>query len=200
MKHLFFMLLCISSIVAQQKEPTITVAGETVKEIKVKEYVINIELKEVLADGYQNIESRSLKEVVESYQEMMQGIGVDFKKFEENLLYRITSSYYNKSEYYFYTTSSIDEVQKIISQKMKGLANTWVDIISKDLTNTEIGALNQKAIADAKDRATEIAKTINKRVGAILYIEDINQKRNGFYFNKAKEPIKHQIKVTFALE
>ncbi|MDY8135102.1 SIMPL domain-containing protein [Aquimarina sp. 2201CG5-10] len=200
MKQLIIIcFMCINTIVAQQKS-SITVIGESTKTIEIKNYKINIEFREIVADGYQNIKSQNLEELKKAYTNMLNDIGINFEKFEENPTYRITSGQYTTTMYYFYVASSIEEAQKIVSQKMKGVTNTWIDIIAKEKTNSEIGALNKIAINDARDKAILIASNTNKKVGEILQIEDVNYKQQAYYPSKAQESAKYYIKVTFALE
>ncbi|MDH7446254.1 SIMPL domain-containing protein [Aquimarina sp. 2201CG14-23] len=200
MKNLIFILIfSVNAMFAQQKN-TIMVAGEATKTIAIEKYVVNVEFREIMADTYQNIKPQNLEELKKEYASMLSKIGVDFSQFQENALYRVTSGQYNTTTYYYYTANSIEEVQKIISLRMKGVTSTWVDIVSKEKTTMEIAALNKKAIENAKDKANAIAKNIDKKIGEILNIEDVNYQQHLYYPSKPTESLKYYIKVTFLLE
>ncbi|MBG6133152.1 hypothetical protein IWQ47_004514 [Aquimarina sp. EL_43] len=201
MKKLILILL-ISTVpmFGQQQNNTISVIGECSKKVDIEKYIINVEFREVMADGYQNIESKSISQLKEDYKNKLNTIGVDFEKFKENVLYKITSTGYGAQAYYFYVTKSLDEVKKIHAQKMKGVTITWVDVIAKEKTNEEMMVLNKKAIQDARGKATRIAGSINKKVGSIQSIKDTNYKQQYYNVNKSQELQKHYITVTFVLE
>ncbi|MBW1298878.1 SIMPL domain-containing protein [Aquimarina litoralis] len=199
MKYLLFILtFCVNISVAQDKS-TITVIGEATKTININNYVVNVEFREIFADNYGNSEAKSVEQLEKEYASMLSKEGVDFSKFREDLMYRITSHEYTNARFYFYVTTSLEEVRKILSKKMKG-SNSRIDIIAKQMTNEESSVLTNFAIEDAKDKAQKIVEKLNKRIGTIKTIEDINYKTQNYYSNRIKEPIKYHVKVTFEIE
>lgn len=192
--------MCTAPVFGQQSNSTITVMGECSKKVDIEQYIIHVEFREIVADGYQNIESKNIAQLTTEYKHKLSNVGVDFDKFEENVLYRIASIAYTTQSYYFYTTKSLDEVKRILAQKMKGVTITWVDIIAKEKTNEDMMVLNKKAILDARDKATQIAESINKKIGDIQSIEDSSYKHQYYNSTRSKESQKHYVKVIFTLE
>ncbi|GAA4109094.1 hypothetical protein GCM10022393_05490 [Aquimarina addita] len=194
------LLICLIPVFGQEQKNTITVTGECIKNIEIEKFIVNVEFNEIVADAYQNLEAQSLKELQLQFSTMLQKQGINFDKFEEKKLYRITSGQYRTASYFFYATSAVEEVEKIVSIKMKGLRNTWVDVVAKEKTNQELAELHKRALADAQERALLIANVSNKKIGNITYIEDVNYKYQYISSSKEKEPAKYYIKVTFGLE
>ncbi len=199
-KIIIGILLCATPIFGQQQN-TITVTGEAIKKTTIKEYVVNIEIKDIVADTYQNIESKKRPQIIEEYKSKLNSIGIDFKKFKENKLYAITGLNYRTNSYYYYTTTSFEEVEKMFGQLIKGVTIIWIDIISNEDTNTEIAALDTIAIQDAMNKAMLIAKNINKKIGGVQKIETLDNRQSKYYnTTRPKEPQKHYVKATFLLE
>lgn len=200
-KLIIGLLLCTAPIFGQQQNNTITVRGEASKKVDIKEYIVNIEFKDLVVDGYQNIEAKSRSQIIEEYKNKIKEIGIDFKEFKQNKLYGITALTYRTTSYYTYTTTSFGEVEKMFGQQMKGVTITWVEIFAKENTNTDLAALDKMAIQDAMNRAKITATSINKKIGAIQKIETSSNK-SYLYFNTAKpnELHKHYVQVTFVLE
>ncbi len=200
-KIIIGLLLCAAPIFGQQQNNTITVRGEASKKVEIKEYIVNLEIKDLVADGYQNIESKNRSEIIKEYKNKMKSIGIDFKEFKQNKLYGITALTYRTTSYYTYATTSFEEVEKMFGQQMKGVTITWVEIFAKENTNTDLAALDKMAIQDAMNRAKITATGINKKIGAIQKIETSSNKAYS-YFNTSKpnELHKHYVQVTFVLE
>ncbi len=199
-KLIIGLLLCAAPIFGQQNN-TITVTGEASKKVEIKEYIINIEFKDLVADGYQNLESKKRSEIIEGYKNKIKHQGIDFNKFKRNKLYGITALTYRTTSYYTYTTTSFEEVEKMFEQQMKGVTISWVEILAEKNTNTDLAALDKMALQDAMDRAKITAASINKKIGDIQKIETASNKSYS-YFNTAKpdELYKHYVQVTFILE
>ncbi|WP_109302117.1 hypothetical protein [Aquimarina sp. AU474] len=199
-KIIIGILLCTAPIFGQQQN-TITVIGETFKKTTIKEYVVNIEIKDIVADTYQNIESKKRPQLIEEYKSKLNSIGIDFKKFKENKLYAVTGLTHRTNSNYYYTTTSFEEVEKMFGQLIKGVTIIWIDIIPNESTNTEIATLNSMAIQDAANKATLTAKNINKKIGDIQKVETLDNRQSKYYNTaKPKEPQKYYVQVTFLLE
>ncbi|WP_299246909.1 SIMPL domain-containing protein [uncultured Aquimarina sp.] len=192
-------VFCYSSVNAQQQN-SITVFGETIKIIEIEKYLITVEFREIVGDNYTNVSAKSIAELKKEYASMLSKVNINFDQFKEDVYYNITSTLYNYSSQYYYETSSLEEVKRIISQKMKGIGSARVDIISKEISNEQIAALNKKAIDDARARAQQIASKVGKKAKEVIRVEDLNYKYD--YFNSVgiKKPSKYYVKVTFSLE
>ncbi|WP_299900219.1 SIMPL domain-containing protein [uncultured Aquimarina sp.] len=179
---------------------SITVIGETNMQPEINEYIVNVEFREIVGDSYRNIKGKTVDDVAKEFAASLSKVNIDFSRFEEDQLYRITSYSYNTSRFYFYKTTSLDEVKLVLSQSMEGVTNTKVDIISKEMTDEEMGKLSKDAIDDARNAATKIAENIGGNIGEIIKIENHNNKQKYFNSMAIKTPIKYYVTVTFSLK
>lgn len=204
MKKLVFIvfLLTVTSVVSQENNTTLTIVGETNKQIEVNNYFITISLKQIVADGYQQLEPKSLSQVKQLYSDKLKTIGVDFSKFQKNVLYQLYASYseVNDVSYYNYATASEEEMIKIIKQKMNGLTIVQIEAVAKEKNNTEWSALTLAAIEDAKVKAKKTADHLNKKLGRIVKIENSDSRTQYINMYKPEEVQKHLVTVTFTLE
>jgi hypothetical protein len=203
MKKLIFILLVFTSpIFAQEGIKTITVIGKTEKQIQIGSYHLTISLHQITPDGYQQSESKSLAQIKQAYSNKLKAVGVNFSTFKENKpLYAYMS--HNESNdvvYYSYSTTSSFEIRKVIAQKMSGMRIYNVEVIAKEKTNDELVNLASKAIINAKVTAQKIADKLNKKIGAIMKIENSNTADQYLDYYKPNKPQKHYITVTFTLE
>ncbi|MBQ4801526.1 SIMPL domain-containing protein [Aquimarina sp. MMG015] len=201
-KILIVFILCQGFLNAQQQN-SISVIGEANKTNEINTYIVNVEFREVI--GYKNrnninIKSKTVSELEKEFAAALSKVNINFSRFEEDIMYRISSYDYTNSSFYFYKTTSLDEVKKIISQKIEGVTNTKVDIIAKEMTNEQIGKLTKEAVDDARKTADQIAINIGKKVGDVIQIENPNNKYKYYNAVAVKEPTKYYIKVVFSLE
>ncbi|PKV49894.1 uncharacterized protein DUF541 [Aquimarina sp. MAR_2010_214] len=201
-KIVFIILLTVTSVISQENTKTITIIGEANKQIEVNTYSLTISLKQIVADGYQQLEPKSLSQVKQLYSDKLKSIGVDFSKFQKNVLYQLYSSYSQVSEisHYNYVTTSEEEMVEIIKQKMNGLTIIQVEAKAKEKNNTELAALTHTAIEDAKVKAKKTADLLNKKLGHIIKIENPNSRTQYINMYKPDEIQKHLVTVTFTIE
>ncbi|WP_062053221.1 hypothetical protein [Aquimarina longa] len=199
-----FILLRVTSAIAQENNnSTLSIIGETDKKIVINNYRITIALKEIVSNGYQQTEPKSLSEVTQLYSDKLKGIGVDFGKFNKNNLYKVyTSSYSEVGDvaYYNYTSSSEEEILKVIKQKSTGLTVIQTEASPKKLTNEEWANLTNAAIQDAKIKGKKIASHLSKKLGKIITIENTDTKTQHIASYRPNEIQKHLVKVVFTLE
>ncbi|WP_103069154.1 SIMPL domain-containing protein [Aquimarina sediminis] len=199
-KIILIIFICTASLFGQGQNSTITVTGEYSREIDIEKYIIYVDFREALARKPQNSEQKKIPQLKSEFKEKLSKVGVDFGKFKKHDLYEVTGTAYGTSSYYYYATKSLDEVKKILIQKIEGVS-AWAEIMAKEITNKDMAMLNKIAIDDARDKAMQMASNINKKIGTIKEIEDINHKEFGYYnAGRPYELHKHYVKVTFALE
>ncbi|WP_024768911.1 SIMPL domain-containing protein [Aquimarina macrocephali] len=196
------MFLTFASAISQENSETLTIVGEANKKIEVNNYYLTISLKQLVANGYQQLEPKSLSQVKQLYSDKLKTIGVDFSKFQKNVLYQLYASYseVNDISYYNYATTSEEEVIKITKQRMNGLTIMQVEAVAKEKNNTEWAALTLTAIEDAKVKAKKTADHLNKKLGDIIKIENSDSRTQYINMHKPGEIQKHLVKVTFTLE
>lgn len=201
-KIVFIILLTVTSVFSQENTKTLTIIGEANKQVEVNSYFLTISLKQIVADGYQQLEPKSLSQVTQMYSDKLKTIGVDFNKFRKNVLYRLYASYSEVKDvsYYNYTTTSEEEMIKIIKLKMNGLAIVQIEAVAKEKTNEEWVVLTSAAIKDAKVKAQKIAGDLHKKLGTIIKIENSDTRMQYLNMYKPNEIQKHLVTVTFTLE
>ncbi|MEE9364770.1 MAG: hypothetical protein V3U92_19390 [Cellulophaga sp.] len=204
MKKFIYLMLLVFTIplVAQESEKTITVVGETEKTVIGNKYSIIISLKQIIADGYQQMEPKSLDQVKELYAKKLKENGLDFSKFKRNVSYEFAVSYSEKREtsFYHFSTTNENEVRKIFKLAVNGTTIVNVEVTTEKLTYEQLAILSNKAIDDAKIAAKLLAKKINKNIGAILRVIDNNSKTqfvNSYGINDVQT---HNVTVTFELK
>ena len=194
------LLLCAAPIFGQQNN-TIVVIGEASKKFEIEKYIVHLEFRELVADGYQNVESKKRAQVIEEYKNKLEEINIDFKKFEYIELASLTTAAYTRSSYYDYTTASLKEAKRLFEIPMQGVTISWLEILEKKNTRSDLVELDKMAIEDARNRANEVANEINKKIGVIKKIESHTAKHpTVFNSSKLHQLQKHYVKVTFALE
>ncbi|WP_109434840.1 MULTISPECIES: SIMPL domain-containing protein [Aquimarina] len=201
-KLVFILLLAITPSIAQENGKTLTVVGEANKQVEVSSYFLTISLKQIVADGYQQLEPKSLAEVQQMYSDKLKAIGVDFSKYSKNILYQLYASYseVNDVAYYNYTSTSEEEIMKIIKQKMNGLTVVQVQADAKEKTNKEWADLTLTAVEDAKTKAQKAAEGLGKKLGEITKVVNSDTKAQYINMYKPDEIQKHLVTVTFTIE
>ncbi len=201
-KLVFILFIAITPIIAQENNKTLTIVGEANKQVEVSSYFLTISLKQIVADGYQQLEPKSLSEVQQMYSDKLKAIGVDFGKYNKNILYQLYASYseVNDVVYYNYTSTSEEEITKIINQKMNGLTVIQVEVNPKEKTNKEWANLTLTAIENAKTKAKKAAEGLGKKLGEIIKIENSDTSVQHINIYKPEEIQKHFVTVTFTIE
>ncbi|MDY8138528.1 hypothetical protein [Aquimarina sp. 2201CG5-10] len=199
----FIFLITFTSMFSQgNTDRTITVIGETNKKVEIGYYHLSISLKEVVSDGYQQLESKTLSEVIQMYKDRLKTINVDFNAFQKNIPLQLYSSYgeIKDAMCYNYTTTSQEEILNIIKQRMKGLTLVQVETIAKEKSNDQLAILTTAAIEDAKIKAKKIADKLNKKLGDIIKVENSNAGIEYVNVYGLDELQKYQVTVTFTMK
>ena len=179
MKHILIAIFIVFNFTASfsQETNSITVIGETINNLKKdKSYSAHIQFKELKSDGYSTIEDKSLEKVINEYKARLEQNNLSFNNFTENKVLYFYSSYAetNKTSYYTFKTNSEQELSRLLSVKILGVTLQNVEINSDKLSSDEASELSVKAIENAREKATKIAKKLNKKVGEITEIDDPN--------------------------
>ncbi len=197
------LLTVVTPGISQENIQTIAVLGEANKHLEVDRYFLTISLKQIVGNGSQQVESKSLLQVEQMYKDKLKAIGIDFSKFQKSVLGQLYMAYSEENEvsYYNYVSTSKEEILKILKQKIDGLAIRRIQVDAKEKTNEEWASLSFLAIEDAKMKAQKTADLLNKKLGEIIKIESFDSKTQ--YIDdmyRADEIQKHHVKVTFAIE
>lgn len=174
---LIALLVALPSI-AQENKNTIVVVGETEKVVVDDSYTLVIALQQILVyEGQIEVEVTSLDMVKKNFIKKLEKVGIDFSRFKRNTYYEFAMAYSQSkelSEYYFLRTSDKEEFRKLIELKSAGMSISNTEIETAKLTDKQLVELSIKAIANAKEKAEAIAKKLNKNIGEIVRISDLN--------------------------
>ncbi len=105
---------------------------------------------------------------------------------------------------YEYSTSSLQTMRKFMQIRPVGVESLYVvSIIEIDAKETE--QLAQSAIAQAKEKALAVAKAMGKKLGNIIYVEDMvnrwgNTIETSVYYDRPPDEIKYSLDVTFSVK
>jgi len=204
MKKLIYLVALFFTIplISQEKSNIIAVVGETEKEIIYQNYTVIIGLQQVmLYDGQSEVEATSLENATSNYKKKLEEIGIDFNRLKRNIYYEFSMSYGQNREtaYYYFRTADLDEIKKIINLKSTGASIVSSEIEPKELTDQELAELSLKAIENARQKANNIAKKLNKTIGDIVNITDLNTNAQYIQSNGTKSLQPHSLNVSFEL-
>lgn len=194
-------LLFAIPLIAQEKNNTITVIGETEKTVVGNTYTILVSLQQV-TEGYHGAELMSLSKVKATYTHKLGDLGIDFSRFRRNTLYEFSVSFSEKREtaYYYFKTTNKEDVRKITKLNLSGVSIINVEILPKKLTNEELAKLSNEAIEDARQTANATAKKMSKTIGDILTVVDSNTKTQYINSYGTTPSQLHTVTVVFELK
>ena len=205
MKNIIYLVVLMFALpaFAQDSNNTITVVGETQKQVLDDSYIILITLQQIMVyEGQGEIEATSLDLVRENYIKKAEAAGIDFSKFKRNTYYEFAMSYSlnRESACYYLKTSDKDEVRKIMQLKSAGVSIENVDMKSAKLTDQELVELSTLAIENARVRAEAIAGKLNKLIGEIVNISDANTSEQYVLDYGTSNTQAHSVSVSFELK
>ena len=177
-KVIFFLSLLLAMPgMAQDNKNTIVVYGEAEKTVLDDSYTVLIALQQILVyDGQVEVEATSLDDVREKAIKNFKAIGIDFKRFKRSTYYEFSSAYGQgrESAYYYLKTFDEAEVRKIIKLKSSGMSISNIEVEAKKLSGEQLADLSLQAITNAKEKAELIAKKMDKTIGAVVSVSDLN--------------------------
>lgn len=177
MKKLIFVIFALyaSFFVHSQTENNkhIEVTGEVIYEKVPEKYIAEIVISKDLFYGSDS-STITFEELKERFFKKLAENGIDQNKLIENQLNYLIIGYKHKGTFYKFTTTSKEEFKKFLALKSSGInfRNKKVNYQKPSAKKSE--ELMQKALKNAKQRAEEYAKVINKKIGEVLFIKDYN--------------------------
>jgi len=205
MKKLIFLMALIVTmpLIAQEQRNTITVVGETQAAIEDNSYTILISIQPIYVyEGQAEVEVASLAESKQNYINQLKTIGIDFSGFQRNTYYEFVTSYSSSrtSEYYYFKTSSKDEVRKITRLKSAGTSVANTEIEPNILSKEQLVNLSEKAIDNARKKAEALATKIDKTIGEVVAVVDQNTSEQYMQSYGTATSQTHIVTVSFELK
>lgn len=99
-----------------------------------------------------------------------------------------------------YMTTSLDMVQKFLGIQSDGVMKSdtvfWVE-----LSDAEMTKYSKEAFNNAKKKAERIAENVGKKVGELIFIEDlqVNKYMEGFYYTDILETREYRVTAGFEM-
>ena len=181
-KFLALLFVMVSSFsFAQIDKPYIDSNGQVEYEREVEKYSATIIVSEDLAySSYdQNITFDKIKS---DYFDKLKSSNVDVSKLNEDALAYTALGYRKKGMVYQYETTSQEKFIELLSVGFSGVNINEKYVHYKPLSSQQVEDMSKKAIADAKARATIIAKSAGKKIGQIIYLNNYREEsKRGFY-------------------
>ncbi len=212
MKNYFFLLLLVLPLSSFGQEVStqkfIRIVGLAEKTLDNEGLKIELTLSEIGGNQYQQIIPKSLEEIKTEFVSALKSNGIDAASLESDLMKNITKGNYNKirSEHFTLTVANESQASLVSQMAQDGLKVNSINYLFSDSYDTYLDAMTISAIEDAKRKALNIAKSINKKVGEVLNIDDMknvsneNSSPTSKYGNKSSTKVlRYRVNVTFEL-
>jgi len=197
----FFIFFLITFLSTAQEASTIKVIGKAIH----IDNELNFEGTVSLSANYSSLpsEETSLSQMKSKYNEALKKNGLSIADLKEDQIGYLYLGYDKEGILYHFKTPSLDKFNSFLASKSFGVHrhNYGYSIV---ISEKEAAIVASKAIKNAKEKAKIIAKSANKELGNIVYIEDnniFNEKlRNSLYYDSNIGQYIYPITVTFELK
>ncbi len=179
----------------------------TTKTIKVNgshEYAIQPEYKANMIVSLNNVYSHeymTFTEVIDNYLVELAAAGITKSELSDDPLGYQLMGYEKEGTIVSYITTSLKKLQKFLEVKVEGVIKS--DVTFKlETSNSQIEKYAKAAITDAKNKAEMVAKSIGKKIGDIVHIEDSNYTSSpeALYYGNTLGMRTYYAAVTFELQ
>lgn len=184
----------------------IRIVGQSEKIINNEGMYIEFTLSEVAGNEYSQIRPKSIESVKADFMAAMKAAGLDDSKMRPDKIKNITQSKYNKVvvENFNIELENEEEATKLSKLLVDGYKIGNVKYIFEESYDQYLNQMTEDAIKDARRKAENIAKSVDKTVGEIINIEDtktLSQQSSSNRYGSASEnkTISYRINVTFEL-
>jgi len=205
MKKAYFIVLLlglfyITNMEAQVKDNTIRIVGQASKTFDAIGLHVDFTAKEIVPNEYRKIRYKSIDDVLAEFKTNIINNGLSDIEFTKKPLKIERYSNGNQLEYYIKLNDK-KQIEKVIASKSDGISLSGISYQYEKLPKYLSEELIKMTIEDAKRKAKEVAKSINKKIGNIISIVDKTGGVNPKHLNKkmAKSDIKYKTNITFEL-
>ena len=206
-----FTTLSTSGLYAQQENnQTITVKGSHSEVLEPTGIVLSLDLKQIYetCDGQFKV-TKSYEDILEKVKEVMKEMGFEdidivLNKYKGYKSYGRSSSYLkapgNSREYAIQLPLLDDPDQLIAKLNFSGIKSKNVSFYYVPVSREFENAMYTKAIEDAKLKANHLAKTLNKKIGQVVVIDENGNNKhwiNSDHRNKMQQPTEKSTKALY---
>lgn len=202
------LIICSVSLIvglygfAQDKDHAIEVRGSAKFTRVVDRYIVDI----LISDDFYNYayeDKPSFDSLKSSFFRKAKQAGLSETSFKEDKLGYANIQYGAKGTLYRFETASADELIKLhgIANGKLGANAVAKTVRYKPLDNEE--QVIENALRDGREKATKIARSINKKLGDIIYVNDYNSadaNAEEHYYHKTLGEQYYTLSIKFAME
>jgi len=194
--YIAFIAISISTF-AQQNESYIDVTGNVEYDKTVEKYIVKTIISQDL--DYDN-NCESIEELKSNYFKKLGNANFDTKKLKQDQLAYMTFGYKKEGTLLILETKSKDEFMNFLTVNSTGMQIYNRDVVYK-LSSKEVTNLAKEAIDNARLKAENIARSVNKKLGDILTIIDHNQHKTKetLYYDSLNDKGVYVTQVRFEL-
>ncbi len=200
MKKLAFnliILLMTMTGIAQTTPNSISVYGSYEYQIK-PEYKARMIIS--MNNVYYDAPGMAFPEIKKSYLDNLAKAGIQTNSITDDALGYATLGYEKEGTIIEYKTKDLNTLKKFL--ETKGLGVTKSDAtIETTFTNEELSNYAKLAYDNAKKKAENIARKIDRKIGEAIFISDTNSNvlTESLYYNSSDTNRTYQITVSFEL-
>jgi hypothetical protein len=194
--NLIVLLMTMTGI-AQTNSNSINVNGSCEYKIK-PEYTARMIIS--MNNVYYDAPGMTFTEIKKTYLENLAKVGIDTNSITDDELGYATLGYDKEGTIIEYKTKAIGDLQKFLETKSLGVTKSDATIEAK-FTNEELANYAKLAFDDAKKKAENITKKIDRKIGKAIFISDTNSSilTESLYYNSSDNNRTYQISVSFEL-
>lgn len=198
----FFIFFLITFLSTAQETSTIKVIGRAIH----IDYELNFEGTVSLSATYSSLPSEaiSITQMKFKYNESLKKNGLSIADLKEDPIGYLYMNSDKEGVLYHFKTPSLDKFNSFLASKSFGVyrLNYGYSIL---ISEKEASLIASKAIKNAKEKAQTIARSVNKKLGGIVHIEDNNifnqkLKNQSLYYDSKVGQYIYLITVTFELK
>ncbi len=168
------------------------------------EYVIKPEYKARMIISMNNVyydaPGMTFIEIKKSYLDNLAKAGIQTNSITDDELAYATLGYDKEGTIIEYKTKTIGDLQKFLETKSLGVTKSDATLEAK-FTDEELANYAKIAFDNAKKKAENIAKKIDRKIGKAIFINDTNSSvlTESLYYNSSDNNRTYQISVSFEL-
>lgn len=206
MKKLFSLLvvLMFCTLAKGQEQSIIKVSAHVVHKDALPLYKAII----TVGSGYSSLPSEvmTIESLKARYKQELEKAGFSFNDLKENPNGFGYETLGQKKEglVYEYTTASMADIKKFMKIRPLGVESIYV-VSLIEIDTKETLELSKRAIKNAQEKASAIAKAMGKKLGKIIKVEDITNRwanviETSVYHDRPPNECRYNLDVTFKLE
>ncbi len=153
-----------------------------------------------MVNVYYDAQTTNIAELKSTYMEKLAKAGIPTEQVVEKPFHYAMLGYDKEGTVYEFKTKSIETLQKFLMVKAIGVQKNDTNL-KTTLTDQQMAEYATAAYEDAKEKASMLAKKIDRKIGKATFINDSNRNEivESLYYGSSADTRDYQISVTFEL-